>query len=321
MRIKGVSDPLSSTFHLGYSMLLNLMRVEGADPEHVIKRSFYQFQHDRALPQFSRQIEETQTAIAQLGIEGPASEEIGALFEMQDGLAALQREIQRACTLPAHCLPFLQPGRVVHVKHSGADFGTGIIMNFTRNEAQERAAAAAGGSAASAYTVDLLVRCVADCHPPKPLADPSTASWHASDGAEIVTLPLVAIAAFTQARLKVLKDLRSLDQRRRMMDLLAECCRRCEGGQPPLLDPVASMGIKDEGFKKLLRQAEDIEFRIKKHALSGRADCQDLMNKYVRHFPHCVFVTCWAHTFPHCVFVTCWAGTARGWSWRTRLKI
>jgi len=105
-------------------MLLNLMRVEGADPEHVIKRSFYQFQHDRALPQFSRQIEETQTAIAQLGIEGPASEEIGALFEMQDGLAALQREIQRACTLPAHCLPFLQPGRVVHVKHSGSDFGT-----------------------------------------------------------------------------------------------------------------------------------------------------------------------------------------------------
>ena len=48
--LKGVSDPLSSTFHLGYSMLLNLMRVEGADPEHVIKRSFYQFQHDRFAP-------------------------------------------------------------------------------------------------------------------------------------------------------------------------------------------------------------------------------------------------------------------------------
>ena len=72
-------------------------------------------------------------------------------------------------------------------------------MNFTRNEALERSAAAAGGSAASAYTVDLLVRCVAECTPPKPLADPSTVSWHASDGAEIVTLPLVAIAAFTQA--------------------------------------------------------------------------------------------------------------------------
>jgi hypothetical protein len=65
---------------------------------------------------------------------------------MQDGLVALQKEIQRACTLPAHCLPFLQPGRVVYIQHAGSDFGIGIIMNFTRNEALERAAAAAGES-------------------------------------------------------------------------------------------------------------------------------------------------------------------------------
>ena len=55
-----------------------------------------------------------------------------------------------------------------------------------------------GGSAANAYTVDLLVRCINDSQPPKPLADPSSASWQGCDGAEIVTLPLVAIAAFTQ---------------------------------------------------------------------------------------------------------------------------
>ena len=134
--------------------------------------------------------------------------------------------------------------------------GTGIIMNFSRNEALERQAAAAGvlhdacdglhgdtsrvtrrsgGSAASAYTVDLLVRCVAELlvttsvllllllllplmfhvakslrhvfnpisQPPKPLPDASTARWQSTDGAEIVTLPLVAIAAFTQVMLVV----------------------------------------------------------------------------------------------------------------------
>jgi ATP-dependent RNA helicase DOB1 len=57
-------------------------------------------------------------------------------------------------------------------------------------------------------------------------------------------------------------------------------CRRCDGGCPPLLDPVANMGIKDERFKKMLRQVEDIEFRIKKHALYLRADCKELMEKY-----------------------------------------
>jgi ATP-dependent RNA helicase DOB1 len=40
----GQADPLNSQFHLTYNMLLNLMRVEGVDPEYLIKRSFHQFQ-------------------------------------------------------------------------------------------------------------------------------------------------------------------------------------------------------------------------------------------------------------------------------------
>ena len=44
------ADPLNSSFHLSYNMLLNLLRFEGADPEYLIKRSFYQFQCDKQTP-------------------------------------------------------------------------------------------------------------------------------------------------------------------------------------------------------------------------------------------------------------------------------
>eukprot|EP01048_Picozoa_sp_COSAG05_P010047 COSAG05_NODE_864_length_6891_cov_387.780330_7_plen_134_part_00 len=44
--LKGASDPLNSTFHLGYNMLLNLYRVEAANPETMIISSFAQFQND-----------------------------------------------------------------------------------------------------------------------------------------------------------------------------------------------------------------------------------------------------------------------------------
>jgi len=44
----GSSTKISSAFHLGYNMLLNLLRVEGADPDYMIQRSFHQFQKDRA---------------------------------------------------------------------------------------------------------------------------------------------------------------------------------------------------------------------------------------------------------------------------------
>ncbi len=45
--LMGKADALNSSFHLGYNMLLNLLRVEGVDPEYLIKKSFHQFQSDK----------------------------------------------------------------------------------------------------------------------------------------------------------------------------------------------------------------------------------------------------------------------------------
>lgn len=41
--LKGKSDPLYSSFHLGYNMLLNMMRIEDILPEDIIMQSFHQF--------------------------------------------------------------------------------------------------------------------------------------------------------------------------------------------------------------------------------------------------------------------------------------
>ncbi len=49
--LKGKSDRLVSAFHLGYNMLLNLLRVEDADPEYMMSRSFHQFQANRSAPE------------------------------------------------------------------------------------------------------------------------------------------------------------------------------------------------------------------------------------------------------------------------------
>ena len=41
--LKGIADPLNSTFHLGYNMLLNLLRVEDSNPHHMMRRCFLQY--------------------------------------------------------------------------------------------------------------------------------------------------------------------------------------------------------------------------------------------------------------------------------------
>ena len=48
--LKGVSDPLNSSFHLSYNMLLNSLRIEDIDIEYIIRRSFHQFQNDINIP-------------------------------------------------------------------------------------------------------------------------------------------------------------------------------------------------------------------------------------------------------------------------------
>lgn len=49
--VKGDADRLDSAFHLGYNMILNLMRVEGLTPEYMLERCFYQFQNTASVPQ------------------------------------------------------------------------------------------------------------------------------------------------------------------------------------------------------------------------------------------------------------------------------
>ena len=48
--IKGEADRLDSAFHLGYNMVLNLLKVEGISPEFMLERCFFQFQSSAGVP-------------------------------------------------------------------------------------------------------------------------------------------------------------------------------------------------------------------------------------------------------------------------------
>ena len=56
--IKGESDILNSSFHLGYNMLLNLLRVEDQNPLKMMIRSFHQFQNTNKTPALMKRLEE-----------------------------------------------------------------------------------------------------------------------------------------------------------------------------------------------------------------------------------------------------------------------
>jgi Superfamily II RNA helicase len=56
--LKGHADPLYSSFHLSYNMLLNALRIEDHEPEYIIRRSLHQFQNDKSLPDMKAKLNE-----------------------------------------------------------------------------------------------------------------------------------------------------------------------------------------------------------------------------------------------------------------------
>lgn len=46
----GEADALNSSYHISYNMLLNMLRVEDADPDFLVKSSFHQFQQEASAP-------------------------------------------------------------------------------------------------------------------------------------------------------------------------------------------------------------------------------------------------------------------------------
>lgn len=122
--LTGKADPLFSSFHLGwrrkrrvrsrYNMLLNLLRVENADPEYMISRSFYQYQHEMKTPRLKEEIEKCKEEIDAIRVEN--EKVVFTVYQMKKAIAKLEAQIRAVEMTPKYLLPFLQNGRLIHVK-------------------------------------------------------------------------------------------------------------------------------------------------------------------------------------------------------------
>ncbi|GLC55868.1 hypothetical protein PLESTB_001037800 [Pleodorina starrii] len=111
--IKGAPDTLYSAFHLGYNMLLGLMRVEGAEPEGLMAASFRQFQTERALPSLEARVSALETARDAVVVQDEQS--VRQYYALLDQLVSLRASLRGLLNSPRVCLPFLQPGRLVRL--------------------------------------------------------------------------------------------------------------------------------------------------------------------------------------------------------------
>lgn len=59
-------------------------------------------------------------------------DDASSYYRLRRQIESLSRKMNRIILSPKYCLPFVNPGRLVKVRHGKNDFGWGIIMSFKK---------------------------------------------------------------------------------------------------------------------------------------------------------------------------------------------
>lgn len=252
--VRGEQDKLNSAFHLGYNMILNLMRVEGISPEFMLERCFFQFQNTASVSGLEKELRELEHEKANYHIED--EEAIKEYYDLRQQLDNYSKDMQEVITHPSYCLAFLQPGRLIRVKYGEHDFGWGVVVDFSQRR-PARGQAVADMKPHQQYIVDTLLVLASDSSVggrqdqdlPPGIAPPK---GNDKGKLDIVPVLLSCIQQIGHLRVFLPKNVQSSEQRLTVRKALDEVKRRFPDGIA-VLDPIENMGIVDDSFKKLLR--------------------------------------------------------------------
>lgn len=75
------------------------------------------------------------------------------LYQMTQAAMKLNQEIHSVEMTPKFILPFIQNGRLIHVKEGKNDFGWGVIVGYSKNKDAKE------GAIETKYIIDVLIRC------------------------------------------------------------------------------------------------------------------------------------------------------------------
>ncbi|XP_033636564.1 exosome RNA helicase MTR4-like [Asterias rubens] len=272
--LQGLPDPLNSAFHLTYNMVLNLLRVEGINPEYMLEKSFYQFQNYAVIPELFDKLKRLEDEYNKTDI--PQEESVEAYYKIRQQLNKLGREIQSFITKPKYCLPFLQPGRLVQVKNEDDDFGWGVVINF-RKKANQKMSSPKDDSLV--YIAEILLNCSKESV--KNSVTDSAKPPKEGEKGEMAVVPVLLnlITHLSSVRLYLPKDLRPIDNRQSVGKSIQEVQRRFPDSLP-LLDPTEDMGIKDEVLKRVVEKVEAFEERMYSHPLHKSPELSRLYGLY-----------------------------------------
>ena len=273
--VMGSADQLNSAFHLTYNMVLNLLRVEEINPEFMMERSFHQFQNYSNIPKLYENVKKLENQIASVKIED--EENVGSYFKLREQMTSLSKDFQSWLIKPQYLVPFLQPGRLVSVKHGDKNFGFGAVVSFKKQAPKEKDNPL---TSETTYVIDVLLNVAnetAKCTSTSELM-PAPASKNGT----MVVVPIQPnlIQQISSVRIFIPQDLRPSDNRKAVSKTIDQVRKRFGETKIPLLDPIKEMKITDKAFKEIVKKIDLFESRLVDHPLHKDENISQLVEQY-----------------------------------------
>jgi ATP-dependent RNA helicase DOB1 len=252
-------------------MILNLMRVEGINPEYILERSFFQFQNRAKLPVFLDEYERLHKECSEIKIDDEKT--MTKYYDIKTELEEKKEELRRYVYQPFYVAPFLQPGRLVKMKGmEGERYDWGVVLGHHGGGKGK------GGrdgpireDDGTDLTVDMIVA-KAESQPEVQYRSPKYGWTVTLRDVEVVSLPVANLLEMSVLRIEQPKDMRKKEQRLRISKSLEEISKRFPDGIP-VLDPRIDLRV-DEG--KLDRF--EAEVRKQERKLKGVVGGEDLQD-------------------------------------------
>jgi len=267
--IGGSSNELKSAFHIKYSMILNLLRLEYVKPEVILESSFYQYQNRQTVPSLEKDLGNLQNQASLIKIDN--EESIEEYYDIYKQLEIYKEDFKSVINHPAYILPFLQSGRLVHIKvnhqselenavetqdilneyqDTSEDFGWGILVNFQKCFAQVKGSDIKSELEGNRYIIDVLLLC-------KPGTEtehlkPTPCEEGEKGDAIVVPCDLSSVEEISSVRVFLPKNLKNLESRNQMAKIISQVSENFPDGIP-LLDPVEDLKINDDSFDQLVK--------------------------------------------------------------------
>ena len=265
--MSGHADPLTSTFRLSYNMLLNLMRVEDADPEFVIRKSLRAFQDARSVPELENQCSSLESQLKDWTVQD--EEGLAQYDYVLNEVKECENQVQTKVFTEDLIKRFLNVGRLVML--SGG-WNWGVLCQL--NEVNEKK----NGS-----TVAVVVACNPDF--------PSEDIPYSSENKLSNSLPRISLCSFSLSSIKLVSSLRvhvKLQgfRSKKKTDLeaifrnLQEVKRRFPEGIP-LLSPKSDLKIEDEETLKVFDDYKDAVSSLNDNSFHSMEDKRQLNDLYI----------------------------------------